>query len=652
MTKIDSASDPRRRARGKAPKSKFIARVIQQSSRMGQAIGRSLPASHKASRPKSFGRGQVAAKLAGQSLTARSRRVTIQTRSVKLAQASPRSVEKHLNYIARDAATREGQPGQLFNANSDDVDGEAFVEKSRNDRHNFRIMVSPEDGAELGDLKAYTRDLVSQVERDLGTPLEWVAADHWDTDQPHIHIVLRGRDEAGRDLVISPDYITEGMRARASNIATQWLGPRTELEIRQGLTREVTQERWTSLDRTLVEQARDGIVIVRNDGATVEARFRTGLAIGRLDHLTKLGLAFKTAPLEYELSPNLEPTLRALGERGDIVRTMQRAMGGERREFSIFDHVKAERPILGRIAGKGLADELTDRGYLIVDGIDGRAHYVALPGSAELADYPMGGIVEVRSGAEPKRSDANIRKMTVDGVYRVDRHLEAARQQLSQDSDPEAFVQSHVRRLEALRRANIVQRLEEGVWHIPADFAARAQAFDAQRTKGAVIELRSHWPLPQQINAIGATWLDRELIRPSQALAPKGFGAEAQLALTKRTAVLLERGLAERRGQKVILARNLLDTLRKQELADTARKLEGETGLTHRPLRDGVKVSGTYKRSIQLASGRFAMLDDGLGFSLVPWRPVIEPRLGQPMTALVRGNFISFDFGRKIDLAL
>jgi hypothetical protein len=47
-----------------------------------------------------------------------------------------------------------------------------------------------------------------------------------------------------------------------------------------------------------------------------------------------------------------------------------------------------------------------------------------------------------------------------------------------------------------------------------------------------------------------------------------------------------------------------------------------------------------------LASGRYAMLDDGMGFSLVPWRPVIEQRLGQQIAATVRNGGVEWIVGR------
>ncbi len=126
-----------------------------------------------------------------------------------------------------------------------------------------------------------------------------------------------------------------------------------------------------------------------------------------------------------------------------------------------------------------------------------------------------------------------------------------------------------------------------------------------------------------------------------------GFGREAQQAIQQRADFLAEQGLAERRGQRVVLARNLLSTLRNRELAQAAKEIAADTGLEHRALEDGQRVAGIYRRSLMLASGRYAMLDDGMGFSLVPWRPVIEQRLGHRIAATLRGGGVSWEIGRQ-----
>ncbi|WP_164081518.1 relaxase/mobilization nuclease domain-containing protein, partial [Stenotrophomonas maltophilia] len=113
---------------------------------------------------------------------------------------------KHLRYIERDGVGRDGEPGQAYGPQTDVADLDAFKERCADDRHHFRFILSPEDGAELEDLRTYTRHLMGRMEADLGTGLDWVAVNHWNTDNPHTHIVVRGRDDTGKDLIIAGDY--------------------------------------------------------------------------------------------------------------------------------------------------------------------------------------------------------------------------------------------------------------------------------------------------------------------------------------------------------------------------------------------------------------------------------------------------------------
>ncbi|MDZ7584006.1 MAG: relaxase/mobilization nuclease and DUF3363 domain-containing protein [Thiobacillus sp.] len=615
---------------------RFVSQVLKQVSKAG-AKASGARGAHPAS---SFGRGRVAAGLAGSRLGADARRVVIKSRYVVLKKAGAHSVSTHLRYIERDGVTRDGERGQAYGPETDTADLKSFEERGKGDRHQFRFIVSVEDAGELEDLRDYTREFMRRMATDLETRLDWVAVDHWDTDNPHMHIVLRGRAANGQDLVIAPDYMAHGMRTRASELATEWLGPRSELEIRQGLLREVDQERLTSLDRALLRHATlDRVDLTRQPND----RQRQTLLRARLQRLEAMELAGRIDANHWQLSPNMQRTLTTMGERGDILRTMHKALRGQQRECVL--ETEPTRPVIGRIAAKGLADELNDRGYLVVDGIDGRAHYARLPVGADLAALPVGGIVEMKSAGRERSVDRNIVGIVRDGLYRSADHLVQLRQQGV--ADPQAGVDAHVRRLEALRRSGIVERMVDGVWRVPPDFLSRTQAHDAQRAADGIIELRSHLSIEQQVRAQGATWLDHQMVSDTRNLSPQGFGAEVRGALQDRRDFLVEQGLAKRRGSRVVLARNLLATLRDRELAEVGKVIQHQTGLLHRPLREGERANGIYRRSVQLASGRFAMLDDGMGFSLVPWRPVVEQRLGQQVSAIVRGSSVTWELGRQ-----
>jgi type IV secretory pathway VirD2 relaxase len=586
-----------------------------------------------------MGRGRTVARLLAGGARAHDRRVVVKVRLVVLARAAPGSTAAHLRYIQRDGVTPEGEPGAAYGATVDRADAEAFDARGREDRHQFRFIVSPEDATELGDLRGFTRDLMGRMEGDLGTRLDWIAVDHFDTDNPHSHLVLRGVDDQGRDLIIARDYISHGMRQRASLLATELLGPQTEQELRDRLTREINAERWTGLDRRLQDLARDGIVAFGPGEDPALA--------GRAGTLERLGLAGRMGSGRWRLREDLEPTLRAMGERGDIVRTLQRAFAGESRPLEILHDAGAPGTTTGRIVRKGLADELNDRGFLVIDGLDGKGRYVALPPGAVLADYPQSAVVSIRTvAAGPRPADRAIAAVAEGDLYRPDRHLISARADAGPTDDPEGFVAAHVRRLEALRRAGVVERLDDRRWRLPPDFLKRTAAHEAGRFGGVQVEVLSDGPLSRQARLLGVTWLDRALVedvRPSLT----GFGGEVRQALDERRAFLTEHGLATQRGSRWKLAPDLLGTLRRRELEAIGAHLAAETGMAHRPTVNGDVIRGAYRRQLNLVSGRFAMIDDGMGFSLVPWRPVLENRLGQTVSGQIRGASVQWTFGRS-----
>nr|WP_304304822.1 DUF3363 domain-containing protein [Pseudacidovorax intermedius] len=631
------------RARSGPRSQRFVSQVLKAVSKSGVKASDT-----RGARPAStFGRGRMAAGLAGRGLGASARRVVIKSRFVVLKRAGAKAVSAHLRYIEREGVTRNGQKGQAYGADTDAADLQAFEERGRGDRHQFRLIVSPEDAPELQDLRGFTRQLMRRMEIDLETPLDWVAVDHWDTDNPHTHIVLRGwigSERQGRDLVIAPDYLAHGVRLRACEIATEWMGPRTEAEIRQSLQREVEQQRLTGLDRQLLRQAEVDVVDLTEGAGNVPGTQRRTLLRARLQRLEAMSLAERIDANRWRLAAGMDQTLAAMGERGDILRTMHRAMKGEQRE--LVTDPPADASVVGRIAGKGLGDELHDRPCLVVDGIDGRAYYLKLPAGIDLGGLPLGGIVEFRPPTRESIVDRNILAVARDGIYTPASH----RAQLVQtgDRDPETTVEIHVRRLEALRRSGIVERIADGAWTVPSDLLRQAREHGALKMPRRAVLLRSHLSIEQQVRAIGATWLDRGLVAGDMARpAVQGFGAQVREAMRQRVEFLIGQGLAERRGQRVVFARNLLATLRDRELSETARAIASETGLKYRRPANGQKLAATYRRSLMLVSGRYALLDDGVGFSLVPWKPVIESRLGKQVAATLHGREVAWEIGYR-----
>ena len=173
---------------------------------------------------------------------------------------------------------------------------------------------------------------------------------------------------------------------------------------------------------------------------------------------------------------------------------------------------------------------------------------------------------------------------------------------------------------------------------------------DASGQKRLSLATRSDFDIEAQVTARGATWLDRQILGRDPVASGSGFGAEVREAKDRRVDHLVEEGLARRQGQRIIFARGLLETLRRRELVQVSSKLAAETDLPHRPSAEGEHVGGIYRQRITLASGRFAMIDDGLGFQLVPWRPALERRLGQHISGTMTERGVDWDFGRSRDL--
>ena len=591
----------------------------------------------------------------------RMRRVVVKARIVWLKRGS-KGADAHLRYLQRDGTTREGERARLYGPETDAADGSEFVERGRADRHQFRFIVAPEDGNRLTDLRGFTRDVMHQMEGDLGTKLEWVAVDHFNTGHPHSHVVIRGKDETGKDLIIAQDYITDGVRLRAQERATLELGPEPDLELRQKLAAEVSAERFTRIDRAMIGEAQESMLDLRPEAGQVRADFDHTLRIGRLQTLRRYGLATEIEPGVWSLSEKLGPALRDLGERGDIVKAINRALSDRGEERALGSYVlhgeQGPSPIVGRVIGKGLTDELGEQLSLIVDGVDGLVHHVAVGEAATAEEARIGAIVEIApSAASPRPADRNIAELTRDtGEYHPSTHramAEAASLRVP-GADYKSYVQSHVRRLEALRRAGIVERIDADHWRIPGDFEKRAANYDAQHRGRMTIRLLSNLDLESQIGGDGATWLDRELMSPNRVpFVQGGFGAEVRHAMERRKDTLVKKGHAWHTPEGSLRTpKDLIARLERQEIAREGKSLEGQTRLPFHVASEGVRVTGVFTGTIQLNSGKYALIENAHEFTLVPWRSIMDERLGRQISGIVRESGISWDFERRRTLGI
>ena len=548
----------------------FIAQVLAATRKAGGHVSRhgaitKAPASR-------FGRGKVASVIAARGLAPRSRAVIVKARIVRHGRGGG-NLANHLKYLERDGVTRDGEKGILFGAEGREIGRDSFATQAQDDRHHFRFIVSPEDALDMADLEGFSRDLMHQMQADLGTELDWVAVEHWNTAQPHVHIIVRGVASDGHDLVIARDYISEGLRAQARNLVTQELGLQTDLDIARGLERQIGAQRWTDIDRRLAhDQAREGLIdMAPRAGIRPDAiEFHK---LGRLRTLETLGVACEIGRGQWMISDDAETQLREMGLRGDIIKRMNHALvgrGTQRAASSyVLDPPDVEQKIIGRLIDRGLHGELEGSAYVIIDGIDGRTHHIVLPDLEASGDGRLGAIVELRHFQDRKGRD---------------------------------------------------------------------------RTALAV---RSDMDIGAQVKAPGATWLDRRNVMQGGRDLGAGFGREVEAAMDARADHLVSQGLAHKQGQRTVFARNLINTLEANDLDAAAQRLSRAAGLPRHMPATGDYVAGTLQQRVTLASGRFAVIDNGLGFALVPWTPSLDTRLGKHISGVMReGGSVEWSFGR------
>lgn len=644
-----------------AARQSFVDRVLLVAGVAGRSAGNA--ARFSSARARRFdgsriGRGASIGRLLSSRdalATMRTRRAVVKTSLIRLSGQGMGIARAHLRYIQRDGVTREGNPGELYGRDQDPaegpVDAREFIERCDGDRHQFRFIVSPEDGDRYDDLQSFVRRLMCQVEKDLDTRLDWVAVDHHNTGHPHSHIVLRGVDDSGKNLIIAREYIAHGLRARAVELLNRDLGPRLDHEIEERLRHDVTQERLTATDRRLLERMDERHCIAISS----EQPFRA-LEAGRLQHLERIGLALRETSDVWKLDERFETTLVAMGERGDVIRLMQRAMTAARIERSdhrihgAIDgplHQPLEAPLLGRVIRRGLADEHRDRHFLVIDGVDGRSHYLDIGKAGAVDPLPEKAIVKVT----PRLAGLRDVDRTIIAVAAASDGAYSAR--LHRDRDPSvgtAFAETHVRRLEAMRRAGVsLIRADDGAWRIAPDHPDKVAAFERGRLadRPVDVEVVAKGPLETLARANAATWLDAELTAGGAESARKaGFGREVSDALALRRQWLIEENLAVSDGDTFHLRRGALDVLRRRELLRLSRGIGEEIGKTFVEAKIGERIEGRLSRRVEGLSGSFALVERSREFTLVPWREVLARHIGKQAGGIMRETGINWHFGR------
>lgn len=361
-------------------------------------------------------------------------------------------------------------------------------------------------------------------------------------------------------MIIARDYISQGLRERARDLATLELGIETEDNLQRKLAQEVDAQRFTRLDRSILQDTDQGILAITSKMS--KDKRAHAHRMGRLKKLQAMGFAEELKPGVWKIADRTENTLRQLGERGDIINIMQRVLreaGVDRgiSDYSIFDAAKPDSNITGKIVAIGLSNEMQDHHYVVVDGTDGKLHYAEI-GRLSKYDPPSKELVVTIRG-----SDVESR--------------------LNQTMKPNArmFIESHI-------------------------------------------------PFGDLASANGATWLDRKLLtKQPETYREKGFGAEANRALRLRQNWLVQQQLMTDKSGQLVAQRQMLKELTRRDIAKAGSNLANRSDLSHVSASELGSPNTKIVRSIRMASGRFAMMQKGKEFALVPWKQAIQMRKGK-----------------------
>jgi type IV secretory pathway VirD2 relaxase len=524
------------------------------------------------------------------------------------------SLARHVSYLGRESASADGKHGVFYDAAREGVDARQEAVQWAQDRHHFRLIVSPERGGDIPDMTSYIREVMRRVERDLDTKLQWIGVNHHNTDNPHAHVLLRGKQTDGADLVIPRQYISYGIRDRASDVATELLGERSAQEVQLAKSKEVEAERFTSLDRMIERALDDGKIDISPSKHIGYGADDRRLVVGRLQFLEQMDLARKGRGTIWQVEGDFKQALRELGDRNDIIKQLYGHLGNEAgRVERMIAGGEPSPPVAGIVIAKASTDELGEDRFVVIRDGTGRAHYGQVRESDAYRDLDIGSIAELGAGTQRRRlvteQIAAVAKAN-DGVYSPELHDAYLR--VSQPDATDREIASNVR--SATSRLSFVagfegagvRASEGGAYAVDAKAFTQFSRRTSQRTDVRIIAEHS---LAEQVEAHAVTWLDRQAFgqRPDERTADN---PTVQEAVQQRREWLVQNGYAQRSGDEknVELLPGAMENLAAEERTDLAERLAAKYGLPVNELPRGGTVSGGYHGTEHLHAGKLAVV--------------------------------------------
>lgn len=574
-----------------------------------------------------------------------SRRVIVKARIIKNKineNGSNKAAKLHVSYIQRDGVGIDDEKGRLFGDDKLKFSEKNLLENLEGEINQFRFIISPEDGHEL-DLEKFTKDLMKQIEIDLGRELIWGGACHYNTSNPHAHIVIRGVDWKGSEVRIDREYISNGIRNRAREISNRELGLRTELEVENSLNNEISQTRFTSLDYQIEKLSINNIVDFSGHQEGQPGLIQTERLSNRIKQLKGLGFVEEIGYKQFELKEGWETDLKELGYREDIIKTIHAETGRpDTNNYKIYDKTQ-DLKTEGLIIHKGIANELYDTLFVLVETPQGQIHYIPVS-NYQVSDIYVGQIVKFETKKESwlKPSDHNIANVAGmnNGVYSAEKHeITLVGETIiikGKKIDTKDFVEAHQKRVQRLCTFGLSENMGDNNFIISENLVEELTKRDQIKPINKLeITPDSPMQLKEMVTYKGRTYLDRFTADlENNQLNKVGFGGELVELAKKRAQFVKGLGIDPSDPARA----KKLDEIEKQDLV---KKIRIANNFSYVSVDQSHSFKGQLKDAVDTLSGKkFALVESPhtQEFAMVPWQPKFDKLRMQNIQLLMNSN--------------
>lgn len=568
---------------------------------------------------------------------AQKRRVAVVAKTIPTPNGGRRVLAQQVAYIRRGALGAGPEDGMFFGKEESEADPRQFVERCQADSFHYRLVINPEDGTELGDLRNYARRLMRGVEQDLGTPLDWIAGAHFDTGRPHLHMMIRGRRASGQWLKVTRSYLTSGLRDRARDLATEILGPRAQ-HVKHST---IHADRLTALDNTILQAAQEDMI----DVEWVPQTLRPAV-LRRLVHLENKGWTTPVSPGVWHLPSGLRHRLLRVGhshaQEWGAARILEHSLWRDQRSRLQAATPRSGERLVGAYVGVQRTSRYADGAHAVVlDLCDGRlAHFLMREVRSVMCldQIKEGAVVEVLGTVRADRvADKVIAEVAGSngGVWSAAHHASA------RPGDWPKFIAFHEKRAQAMSLAGACMDLGGGRFSVPGDYLSLARQADVAQWGEADLKLKilDDRTIDEQVSAIGLTWLDRLMTTEGRPDLSGPFGDAVDRALPERAKRLRITGLGT--GEPLVLSEADIHRLTSFEIKSVFETLR-QDGKSVFMVASGEGATGVYTGRKHIAGVPFAVLEDPVAHNLIPWSPGMESCRGRTLTAVVQDGAASF----------